>query len=417
MQTMNFFGAVQAMMMQLQAQILLAFRELLPLRSMMNLVWVFIASFFLWYFFEAMYKAWTRGSAIGIFTAYWDLIRHRWVRIVVFGTFSLGILLLVDLGFLDMNLVFQAQRQNSWANMTTQGGASDLIHDTGDFASTWLGSNVVVDKVVDGKPVKAFAYEPPVISTLNASIGQVTNAINGLAAADIYDKVDKEIQNALDAQNKGAYGISLPTYATPGFGDLWVGGGPILMPLIDGILNVFNWFTFVWAQWTLTRTLLVQCLFLQAGWHLGMYFLPLFILLAYFRSMQGFMTNLLRNYVAMFVAGYIMASVALILFSPGTWIGISTDGGKTFDGGIIQMAFNGLTLGVNSQGGVDPGSFPWLTRTYARQVARGQIVWMFGACGLILGQVYELVRGVMDGSFRSYFQPGSAGSSVVFGGK
>lgn len=417
MQTMNFFGAVQGMMMQLQAQILAAFQQIVPLKSMMNLTWIFIASFFLWYFFEAFYKAWTKGSAVGIFAAYWDLIRRRWVRIVVFGTFSLGILVLVDLGFLNMNLVDQAQRQNSWANIQTQGGSSDLVHDFSGFAVDWLGSNAVVDKVVDGKPIKTFAYDPPVISTLNASISSVTKAINGLAAADIYDQVDKQIQNALDAQSRGAYGVSLPTYLTPGIGDTWVGGGPLLLPLIDGIFNVFNWFTFVWAQWTLTRTLLIQGLFLQMGWHLGMYFLPLFILLAYFRSMQGFMTNLLKNYVAMFIAGYIMASVALVLFSPGTWIGVSADGGKTFDGGIIQMAFNGLTIGVNSQGGTDPGSFPWLTRLYARQVARGQVVWMFGACGLILGQIYELVRGIMDGGFRSYFQPGAAGSGVVFGGK
>ena len=406
MESANFFGAVQAMMNRLQSQILTTFQTVLPLETMMNLIWTFIGAIFLWYFMEATYTAFSKGTPMSIFAAYWDLIRKRWLRLVVYGTMSLGTLILLNGG---SNLIDKAQGKNAWANVATAGGG-DLVHDFGFFIVDWTGSNATVDTAVtnaDGTTttIQQIKYEAPVLNTLRSATVIATNAINGMSATQTYNVIDTQIDKALNKQVADS-GFRIPTDVTL-----------VVLPLLDGIFWVFNWFTFVWAQWTLTRTLLIQTLFLQMSWHLGLYFLPLFILMAYFRSMQGFLTNLLTNYFAMMVAGYVMASVALVLFSPGTWIGTQAVKDGPYAGGIVQMAFEGLTLGVNPNGSTDPGMFPWVARTYMKQVARGQLVWLLGACGLILGQVYDLVRGILGGSFRANFQAGGAGAGTSFGGK
>ena len=415
MDPLNFFGAAQSMMNRLQSQILGALQTIFPLNIMMNLVFFLIAGIFLFHLVEAFTDAGKSGTVGDAFNIFKDLIRKKFLRIVIYTMLAIGAVLLTNNG---LSLLNDAQNNHGWSYVDSSGlnpDNTDMSRDFGYWLISWMGSNQLQDVIVtnaDGstttlQQVKMEA--PPIQALLNAT-SSATKAIDGLSAVQIYDQVDDEIQ-----QHLGMNGWDV------GVGNLidleTMMSTAVLRHMVDGFLYVTNRLAFLWAQWTLCRTLVVQALFMQMSWHLGLYFMPLFILLAYFRSTHGFLVNLVINYAAMMIASYVMASIALVIFQPATWIGTSSGGGA-YTGGVIQAAFSNVTLTANSNASqFTSGSFPWITTTFARQVARGQIIWLLGAVGLILGHVYEMVRGVLSGSFRSYFNPGSADSGSLFGGK
>ena len=412
----NFYAGAKAMIYKLQVSILQSMWNAFPFQTMMNIIWFIIASIFLFHFMEATFHAFRSGTGLGIFNTYKDLIRKKLLRIGIFATLSLGAVILLDGGMTAL----ASGPLGSWADTTF-----------GVAISEYLGANSVTIVSVtnpDGTTtdVQTIQYEAPVLQELDKAANVASKTVDGLAASDVFDAVNQQIEGALSAGNSGAAGVGT---LGSSIGQLNSGGGVspaaatsaglsaatsvftiLLKPLIDGIMYLSNWFTFLWAQWALTRTIIVQTLFLRLGWHLGLYFLPIFILLAYFKPMQGFLVNLLKNYLAMMVAGYVMAALCMTLFAPGAWIG-TKDASGNWTGGLLQVAFSGVSW-QDGGAGLEPGTFPWIMKTYARQVARSQIVWLLGACGIILGKAYELTKGVIDGGFRTHFDAGS-GESVM----
>ena len=412
----NFYAGAKAMIYKLQVSILQSMWKAFPFQTMMNMIWYIIASIFLFHFLEATFHAFRSGTGLGIFNTYKDLIRKKLLRIGVFATLSLGAVILLDGGMTAL----ASGPLGNWADTTF-----------GETISEYLGANSVSIVSVtnpDGTTtdIQTIQYEAPVLQELDKAADVASKTVDGLSASDVFDSVNQQIEKALSAGQSGAAGVGT---LGAGIGQLNTGGtvSPaaatsaglsgatsvftiLVMPLLDGIMYLSNWFTFLWAQWALTRTIIVQTLFLRLGWHLGLYFLPIFLLLAYFKPMQGFLTNLLKNYLAMMVAGYVMAALCMTLFAPGAWIG-TKDASGNWSGGLIQTAFSGVSWQDGGKG-LEPGTFPWIMKTYARQVARAQIVWLLGACGIILGKAYELTKGVIDGGFRTHFDGGS-GESIM----
>lgn len=412
----NFYAGAKAMITRLQVEVLQSMWNAFPFTTMMNMIWFIIAGIFLFHFMEATYHAFRSGTGLGIFNTYKDLIRKKLLRVGIFATLSLGAVILLSGGMAAL----MSGPLGSWADITF-----------GTSISQYLGANSVSIVSVtnpDGTTtdVSTLTYEAPVLLELDQAANVASNAIDGLSASDVFDSINQQIEKALTAGNSSAAGVGTVGSA---IGQLNTGGtvspaavtsGAIsaatspftllVKPLLDGIMYISNWFTFLWAQWALTRTILVQTLFLRLGWHLGLYFLPIFILLAYFKPMQGFLVNLLKNYLAMMVAGYVMAALCTTLFAPGAWIG-TKDASGNWTGGLLQTAFNGVSW-ADGGVGLEPGTFPWIMKTYARQVARSQIVWLLGACGIIIGKAYDLTKGAIDGGFGHYFDGGS-GESVM----
>ncbi len=419
---LNFYEGARVMMTDLESQILAAFQEVLPLKVIMNVVFMFMGFIFLFHLIEGVYNAGKSGHHIDAYNIIKDFLRRKALRLLVYSLLALGALLVTNGG---PALLMNAQNQHSWATINTTGqgpGHEDLATDWGLWLIDWMGTNTIRDVTItnpDGttKVVKVIQTEAPPIQALKAATKKASAAVDGLEAVDIYDRIDGEIRQhmGLGSQNMGMGDFD---WGTGNYLDIVsVGQTFLLRQLIDGFLYVVNKLAFLWAQWTLCRTLVVQCLFMQMSWHLGLYFLPLFILMAYFKTTHGFLVNLLINYAAMMIACYVMASVASMIFDKAVWLGTKNAAGVFVDG-VIPNAFDNVKLAANdtvSQYVV--GSFPWVARTFARQIARGQIIWLLGAVGLILGHVYEMVRGILGGSFRSYFNPGSAGTGALFGGK
>lgn len=413
----NFYAGAKAMIDKMQVSILESMWKSFPYTVLMNIIWSIIAWIFLFHFFEATYHAFRSGTGLGIYNTYKDLIRKKLLRIGVFATLSLGSVVLLSGGGTALGTSPMAK----WADT-----------DFGFTIMEYLGANstmVLQIQNQDGtvSDVTRIKFEAPVLKELDLAADAASKAVDGLSASDVFDSINQQIEKALLAGKSAAGGVGTLESSigivnhdgTTVSGASMVSSGLssgtsvftlLLLPLIDGIMYLTKWFTFLWAQWALTRTILVQTLFIRLGWHLGLYFFPIFLLLAYFKPMQGFLTNLLKNYLAMMVAGYVLASLCTTLFAPDTWIG-TKDASGNWTGGLLQAAFSGVKWSDGGMG-LEPGTFPWIMKTYARQVARSQVIWLLGACGLILGKAYEITRGVIDGGFRTTFDGGS-GESVM----
>lgn len=428
----NFFSAAKVMIDALEGKILGAMATVLPLSSLMNLIFLIIGGIFLWHIGEAVLKAGMAGDGTEAFLLIKEVLRTKGMRLFVYCTLAISSLWLVN-GALALEM--SAVNKHGWLSVDTASGGT-LQENAGQFMVDWLGSTAMKQVTVtnpDGstslKDVPV--WDPPMITTMNTAITNADKAINAMDASMVFDSIDQAIRGTMvdDPALKtavwdsmiGTQGIATAKVQQSNNAGAQAAAAteaaivPITLQLaLDGFFWVTTHFTFVWAQWTLCRTLLIQALFIRLSWHLGLYLLPIFILLAYFKATQGFLVRLCINYVAMVVAGYLLGTLATELFSANTWIGTAGAGG-VYDGGIVQAAFKGIK--ITTDGAMDPGSFPWLTTRYATMVARGQIVWLMGAVGTLLGNLYGLTRGVMEGSFRNFFQPGGAGSGVLFGGK
>jgi len=392
----NYFAAAREMLRVLEAGIQKALQSAFPFTTMMNMIWFIIGAIFMYHFLETTYHAFRSGTTLGIFNNYKELIRKKFLRILVFASLSMGCVVMVAGG----SAALAKAPLGAWAS-----------ENIGYYLVDWLGANDTIDtqitdeygKVINVTKVK---WEAPVITELEAAAGNASKTIDGLSAAMVWDRINTEIEKTLKAG--GSTAANVTTMQTAKYNPLMF----IIGPIVEGFFYITSWFTFLWAQWTLSRTILLQALFLGLGWHLGLYFLPIFILLAYFKPMQGFLINLLKNYFSMMIAGYVMAALLGAILSTQTWMGTFNNTTKAWEGGLIQASFDGIKWSDGATLGLEPGTFPWLMKTYARQIARGQIVWLLGACGIIIGQVYDITRGVVDGGFRAYFDGGN-GSSVM----
>lgn len=411
---MDFFGGAKVLMDTLEGKILQQLATVVPVKSVFNILWIVIVCIFFFHFAEAFLDASKRGTSLSWFGALKQVVLTRGMRIFIYCTLAVGALYVLNSGW-----AVASDAQNNMELMQVPIGPSgQLMSDSiGNTMTNYMGTNdtrSVLDPATNTYKM-IVPNEAPCMQSLDGAIKATDAAINGMSATQIFDEISTQVTNIVNQSSDDAKSTSTAIDV----GTVLGGGSQgilllVLKPIIDGFFWVVNWFTFVWAQWTLCRTLLIQALFIKLAWHIGLYFLPIFILMAYFRSLQGFLIRLLTNFVALMIAAYVLGALAQALFAPATWIGTAGANGA-LSGGIIQMAFANVKLGGGAQG-FTAGSFPWLSTTYATQIARGQLIWLMGAIGILLSQVYEMVKGVLDGSFRSFFNPGGAGRGSVFGG-
>lgn len=406
----DFFGGAKIILDQLAAKIIAELQNVLPMRGMMEALYMVMVGIFLWHIGEVLIEGTKKGHPIPIMAAVKEAFFTHGMRLAIFCTLAVGSLALTPGGW---QLMDDASASHSWLNIGTQNGTSTVVADLGNTMTQYLGTNATRTLTnPDGTTQVVFIDDAPCMQTLDTGIKDTDNAIMAMSASNVFDEIGTQVQKVMDTRPAGSTAASWGINAA----NPLIVQTLILKPLVDGFFWVVNWFTFVWSQWTLCRTLLLQALFIRLSWHVGLYFMPFFIMLAYFRSTQGFLIRLLTNYVALMVAAYVLGALASALFSPDTWLGTIPPGvAGQRTGGIIQAAFANVTLGDGAKG-YTMGSFPWLSTLYATQIARGQLVWLMGAIGILLSQIYEMVRGILDGSFRSFFQPGNAGRSTVFGG-
>jgi len=187
----------------------------------------------------------------------------------------------------------------------------------------------------------------------------------------------------------------------------------ILVPFLDfGVMM-----SFLASQYVLAKNLVANWIFLTIAWRMALHFLPLLIVLAYFRSLQGFLINGIKQIIAVSLAATVMAAVAEKLFSPDFWVGKvmpapSVAGAPAFfntadsDSLIVKaLKDRKITTDIMLNGGPvsTPGSYPWIKANFAMEMILIQIGALYALIGVILGEIFTLVRAALDGAMRSAY--------------
>jgi hypothetical protein len=182
--------------------------------------------------------------------------------------------------------------------------------------------------------------------------------------------------------------------------------------IADELFSAFLFASFTAAQFILAKALLANYIYFSLAWHLAVYFLPIAIMLAYFRGLSQFMLGICKHLVSMTIAIAVMASLANTLLDTRFWI--TPEGGGA--PGLISATFGNAIIAEG-----DKWYFNWftaITSSYARNVSLMQSIFILGMIGVLLNNIYEVVRGVIDGSMHTaYASEAKAGYKAAMGAK
>jgi len=116
--------------------------------------------------------------------------------------------------------------------------------------------------------------------------------------------------------------------------------------------------------------------------------------------------------VALSIAGTVMGKLAQILYSGAFWMGGTDPNTHVVYTGVINDIFKTIVIPAAKPNAFSTGSYPWLYVEAAKYFGVIQICALFGLCGVLLGEIYNLIRAAIDGAMRSSY---SASISSSFG--
>ncbi len=390
----NLYTIARAALGDLQKEILQGIHKNVDTITVMKLLLVIMGAIWMFHIFEAISRGAKKGNVGFVMVDVWNVFYDKGPRFVWYLGLSLALLGVTAGG--------RAWQERAKENTVILSIGNDSEYDeTGDGGSFEWMSRTFRDLLgtEDGQP-------PAPLRSLDEASKTANAAINGLD----YTLMSREVQNRLDEARKQV------TDRTVGAGDAAAAftatglslGSPIVgivMAVWDEIAKIVLNIMFITAQFQVAKALVIQYIYLSFAWSIALHFLPVAALLAYFRSLQGFLVNLAKHLIAMTVAASIIGILAQELYKSTFWLG---------DQGLIAMAFKGA--GYTEDIKWAPTVFPYLAQKYGWAVASAQIIFLLGAISMVLSEVYGIVRGVMDGTMRTTWHGQKGGISAVVKG-
>lgn len=390
----NLYTIARAALGDLQKEVLQGLHKNVDTITVMKLLLVIMGAIWMFHILEAVARGAKKGNVGFVLMDVWNVFYDKGPRFVWYLGLSLALL-----GVTAGGRAWQERAQQNTVLLSI--GNADQYDETGDGGSFMWLSRTFRDLLgtEDGQP-------PAPLRSLDEASKTANAAINGLD----YTMMSAEVRTRLKALNEQV------TDRSVGAGDAAAAftatglsfGSPIVMialavwdELVKIVLNIM----FITAQFQLAKALVIQYTYLCFAWSIALHFLPVAAMLAYFRSMQGFLVNLVKHLVAMTVAASVVGTLAQELYKSTFWLG---------DQGLIAMAFQGVSYTSDIKWA--PTVFPYLVQKYGWAVSSAQIVALLGAISMVLGEVYSIVRGVMDGAMRTTWQGNKGGISAVLKG-
>lgn len=386
----NYFAIGQRMMDAIESSVITAIDGAIGGPALFTLIFSLIGGIFAIHIMEGLVKGLHTRSASGMASSVLGVIYDRLPRIFIFFVIAMTALPMTNGGMALFGRV--------------QSNAAFMESDASDgLINTWMmflgsgGKRTFLDP--DTNQEYTVTIPAPPVARLSAAATKASKAIDGITYSIVSATVDTEVRNAISRSRQN--GATLAMNAIASITPLELVG-----KAVDEFLNIMLQVGFAAAQYSLAKALLLQQLFVKMSWYVALQFLPVFVLLAYFRPLQSFLVNLLTHFIVLSITCVIIGTLANVFYSADTWTGTN---------GIIKAAFAGARF--DADGAFSAGSVPWFTARYAKVIGMGQVMFLLGATGMILSQVHGVLTGVIGGSFRSVFTgAGGSGVSTLFNG-
>ncbi len=364
-QANSYFAMMVSMMQSISGAVFSSMDAIAPIGSMMNLVFMIISAIFLFHYLTALVKGLQSGTFIGLVGCLFGTFATHGVRLLVFLVLALGAAGVSNVRF----------RMDG-----THAAVKDSLP-LQRVVSSWLGTE------------NQFLARP--VAGMKTGIMKALTAVEGLKYHQIYEKGKEEIKAAQERAIKASNFDAAKGASDPGMLDKFVTSAVdlILKALFDALADMSFFFT----QIAMARALIVNYVFIAFAWKACLHFLPLLVLLAYFRSLQGFLINIAKQMLALTIAAAVVGQLASALYDSSFWLGPS---------GIIGSAFSGVMI-TGANAGSNPfevGSYNWILAKYGAVILSLQIFALFGLIAILLNEIWALVRGAVDGSLRSVYQ-------------
>lgn len=398
----NYFAVAQAALTDLEKDIVGVLNSQFNTIAILKFILVIVGAIWMFHIIESVARGAKKGNVGLLMVEVWNTFYDKGPRVVWYLGLSLALL-----GVTAGGRVWQERaKENSVILNIGDAPEYDTTGDGGSFE--WMSQTFRDLLGTEGGAV------PPPLRDLKTASQTASAAINGMDYTLFRGEVQDRLNKAVMEASKGkTVGVGDAAAGAAGTGISWLAGGAggtmilaVVVGLMDQIMTIILNLAFVMAQFSMAKAILVNYLYLMFAWNMALHFLPVAAMLAYFRSLQGFLVNLAKHLVAMTVAASVIGTLAKELYKSTFWLG---------DQGLIAMAFKGAAFTGDSQWAAS--AFPWLTQKYGYAVGMLQIIFLFGAIGMILNEVYGIVRGVMDGAMRTTYQGQGGGVKTIFGGQ
>ena len=253
---------------------------------------------------------------------------------------------------------------------------------------------------------KEYDTVPKPLLPLKAGVSKAINAVSALDLITVSRKVSSELEAAA-AKGQTSAGLVGPD-GKPLTADQGANAdSPIVSLLIKKAVVPLGVageeIAFIAAQYSMMKNLVASYIYLVLAWRMTLHFLPLMVCLAYFRSMQGFLMSAMKHLVALSIAGSVMGSLSATLYDGKFWLGNPSSPGAVGKGGLIGDAFKDIVIPAAKPTIYSAGTYPWLMSEVYKYLAVIQVCALFGLVGVLLGEIYNLVRGALDGAMRSSY--------------
>jgi len=388
----NYLAICAKMANKLMATLINAMDQVAPIGVIMKVILGFLTVVMAYHLITAILRGIQEGHPKGLLGEILDTLWGHMPRVMAFTLLALA--------------ATGVTNASSWGTADVKvAGSSPLVQSVDGLAKTF--------QTVLGNERGSTTGKWSPTASLKAGTQQAIKAIDGLNLLDVKNKIDAKVQEMIELGKAKSQQAGSPTPAgTESSGTI----ATALRKLIkDAVVPFFEFGVMasqLAAQYVLAKNLVANYIYILLAWRMALHFLPIIILLAYWRSLQGFLLNGFKHLLALSIAGVIMGEMSKVLFSGQFWLGKPTSpvpivGASPYlitaeGSGILDKALkNTYITGADEWASV--GTYPWLKSIATPYMILVQFGALFALIGVILGEMFSLVRGAMDGAMRSHY--------------
>lgn len=380
----NYLGMAASMANTLTTSLQSTINSVMPLAVIMKLVFSIMGATLTFHILAAILKGVQEGHPKGLITEIIDALWTNGPRVFIFALLSLAVA-----GVSNVN---SSINTNATLMQSVYGeGDSEVVTMQQALRSSW------------GHEADAV---PAPLLPLKTGVGKAINAVSALDLISVSRKVSTEIENAAKQGQNMAAPVAGSTTSPIASAQGADAEAPLLAMLVKHAIVplgvVGEELAFIAAQYSMMKNLVATYIYLVLAWRLTLHFLPLMVCLAYFRSMQSFLQNAAKHLLALSIAGSVLGTLSSTLYDGAFWLGgVNAGGNYTVGTGLIGDIFKGIIIPAQKSNVFSPGSYPWLTVELYKYMGVIQVCALFGLVGVLLGEIYSLIRGTLDGVMRS----------------
>ena len=386
----NYLAMAATMANSLTSNLLTTMNNVMPIGLIMKLVFVMMGTILFFHVLVALLKGVQEGHPKGLFVEVSEALWTHGPRVFIFMTLSLMVAGVSTLSVTGSGA--QAVSINRGAGIMggiNPGEESEVLAMQQTLRTAW------------GRETDTI---PPPMRPLKVGVTKAINAVSALDLISMTRKVSSELEAAA-AKGQASAGVvgsdGKPLVSDPGTAT----DAPILVSLLKKAVVPLGVageeVAFIAAQYSMMKNLVASYIYLVLAWRMTLHFLPLLVCLAYFRSMQGLLISAMKHLLALSIAGAVMGTLASTLYDGKFWLGTSASGTSAGSKGLIGDIFKDIVIPAGKSNVFSPGTYPWVMVELYKYMAVIQVCALFGLVGVLLGEIYNLVRGALDGVMRS----------------